>query len=1459
VIDGNSFEHNSNPYSVDTGDFNGDNFLDIVVVNSDTNNIGIFVNYGNGTFASQMTFTTGDYSRPLSIASADFNNDTHLDVAVTNYDTHNIGLFLGYGNGTFANQTTFSTGVSRPVSLAVGDFNNDHCLDIVVTNNGTNNIAIIFGYGNGSFGNQITYSTGYDSLPCFVVVDDFNNDHHLDIAVTNYGTDNIGVFRGYGNGSFTTQIIYSTNPRSKPCWISVNDLNKDGHLDIVVANSGTNTVGIFFGYGNENFALQKIYSLPPGSNLQSIIIADFNQDNLFDVAVSNSDNNSINVFIGYGNGSFATPTIHSTGIDSNPLGMTAGDFDNNNQSDIAVVNFDTNNVLVLIGYSMIPSETPTAYSTGSGSLPFQILSGDFNNDTQLDLVALNSGTSNVGVFLAYGNGSFQEQITYSSGTNSRPYGFAVSDLDNDYRLDIITANSNTESIGILYGYGNGSFDTVVTYSTGTLSSPIWVTVDDFNNDNHLDIAYADYGTDSIGVFLGYGNRIFGSLTKYSCRAGSRPYSIATADFNNDGQLDFTVANFGTDNIIIFLGSYNGTFKLFIIYSTGVGSLPYMLTIADLNNDDQLDIIVDNSGTSTIGIFLGFGNGSFSTQLTYSTGSNAIPYWVSVADFNNDYLLDIAAANSNLGDVIILLGNGQGHFGSQTNCSTGINSQPYAIAADDFNKDNRLDIAVANYGSSNVAILLGHHSKDSINQTHNINDTDSQSNSTIANRIPDDVPILLGDYYADFRSQIAYSTGSSSRPYSIAIGHLNNDTKMDIIVANSGNENIGILFGYGNGSFTTEMTYSIGTGSNPQNVVVDDFNKDNQLDVALTNPREDSIIVLIGNGNGTFSTDLTYSTGSGSNPSSLVIGNLNNDEYLDLVVANEGTDTIGIFFGFDYILFTKQKPCETGDIETPYSLTVGDFNNDGYLDIATGLYSTNNIGIFLGYGNGTFKPMMKYAHTPSSHTWGITVGDFNNDRQLDITVANWGINGIGVILGYGNGSFAEPILYSTGSGSRSVSVTVADLNNDNCLDIIAGNYGGHSIAVFLGYGNGSFRDAIILSTGQSSRSFAVTTADINNDSQLDIIVANSGLSNIGVFLGYGNGSFQEQITSSSGDYSAPWGVDVGDFNKDGRLDLATANYGTSNIAVLFGYGNGTFGNLQAYPTDTDSNPTCVKVADFNNDKQLDIIVTDRTSKNVGVFFGYNDGTFASISTIFIGENSLSYSIGVGYFNNDNYLDFVLADSGSQNIGVYLSSDSIPFGGQTTFNVNEGSRPSSVAVGHFNNDNQLDIAITNYGTSNMGILLGYGNRTFSDVITYSTGNNSYPMSLAIGDFNNDSINDIVVANSESDNIVVFIGYGNGSFFMLRTYSMDERSQPVSIAVGHFNRDYQLDIVVANFGSNNVCVLFGSGNGTFTNQKLYPMEYDSQPNWVIFKDINNDGWEDTAVVTSGIDNIKILLNLC
>jgi len=183
----------SRPRSLVIADFNNDDRMDIGVVNSVNDSIGIYLGYGNISFTNQTTYSTDPHSSPCSIAVGDFNNDTRLDMVVANYDSNNVGIFLGHGNGTFANEIKYSTG-SSPQSVAVGDLNNDAILDIVVANSGTNNVVILIGYGNGTFNTSILpFPLGYGSQPFFVVVGDFNNDRKLDLAVANTGTDSLYI------------------------------------------------------------------------------------------------------------------------------------------------------------------------------------------------------------------------------------------------------------------------------------------------------------------------------------------------------------------------------------------------------------------------------------------------------------------------------------------------------------------------------------------------------------------------------------------------------------------------------------------------------------------------------------------------------------------------------------------------------------------------------------------------------------------------------------------------------------------------------------------------------------------------------------------------------------------------------------------------------------------------------------------------------------------------------------------------------------------------------------------------------------------------------------------------------------------------------------------------------------------------------------------------------------------
>ncbi|CAF4628800.1 unnamed protein product [Rotaria sp. Silwood2] len=140
-----------------------------------------------------MTYATD--ASPCSVAVGDFNNDAILDIVVMNLGSDNVGIFLGWGNGSFSNQTTFTTGLnSQPNAVAVGDFNNDTFLDIIVANYGTNNIGVLLGHGNSSFASIKFFSISYGSLPFSILVGDLDNDGKLDFVVANEGADNLNIF-----------------------------------------------------------------------------------------------------------------------------------------------------------------------------------------------------------------------------------------------------------------------------------------------------------------------------------------------------------------------------------------------------------------------------------------------------------------------------------------------------------------------------------------------------------------------------------------------------------------------------------------------------------------------------------------------------------------------------------------------------------------------------------------------------------------------------------------------------------------------------------------------------------------------------------------------------------------------------------------------------------------------------------------------------------------------------------------------------------------------------------------------------------------------------------------------------------------------------------------------------------------------------------------------------------------
>ena len=217
--------------------------MDIAVVNTWDNNFNVFLGRGNGSFSRRYVYPTGILSAPNSIVTADLNHDGRIDVVTTHGDTGTVGVFLAFEYVSFTTHIIDIPG-SRPTPscIVTGDFNNDHLPDIAVGNTGTDTPGIYLNSANGTFSEEITISIESYPLINFLAVGDFNNDHHQDLVFASAGSSTLGVFLGYGNGSFHSLLSYSTGDWSTP--ISVADFSKDKKLDIVGSGFNENIQGV---------------------------------------------------------------------------------------------------------------------------------------------------------------------------------------------------------------------------------------------------------------------------------------------------------------------------------------------------------------------------------------------------------------------------------------------------------------------------------------------------------------------------------------------------------------------------------------------------------------------------------------------------------------------------------------------------------------------------------------------------------------------------------------------------------------------------------------------------------------------------------------------------------------------------------------------------------------------------------------------------------------------------------------------------------------------------------------------------------------------------------------------------------------------------------------------------------------------------------------------------------------
>ena len=340
------------------------------------------------------------------------------------------------------------------------------------------------------------------------------------------------------------------------------------------------------------------------------------------------------------------------------------------------------------------------------------------------------------------------------------------------------------------------------------------------------------------------------------------------------------------------------------------------------------------------------------------------------------------------------------------------------------------------------------------------------------------------------------------------------------------------------AFSNANGSPLAAGNDPWSIAVGDFNGDGKLDIAVANSGNNTLTILLGNGDGTFTPAASPATGSG--PISVAVGDFNGDGKLDLVTANWAQNTVSVFLGNGDGTFAPANSFPTGD--EPYSVAVGDFRGVGILDLAVANKMSNNLTILLGNGDGTFTPAATSPATGSS-PMSVAVGDFNGDGKLDLAVAIGSGNFLNILLGNGDGTFTPAPSPTTGYDPWPIAV--GDFNGDGKLDLAVGNVASSTVSILLGNGDGTFTLAASPATGSGPISVAV--GDFNGDGKLDLAVANLSSNDLTILLGNGDGTFTPAASPATG--KNPMAVAAGDFNGDGRLDLAAANGEANSISVL----------------------------------------------------------------------------------------------------------------------------------------------------------------------------------------------------------------------------------------------------------------------------------------------------------------------
>jgi hypothetical protein len=1350
--------------------------------------------FGPYTLTTQFTPGTSPLNpaplagNPFAIATADLNGDGIPDVIVadgagspatasTRATPGTVGVLIGNGNGSFQAEQSFSSGGYSPFAVTTTDVNGDGRPDIIVVNR-------------------------YASLT--------GPDH-------SYGT--VGVLINNGDGTFTT---HAYNVGGFPFAVATADLNGDGMPDIIVADHNDNAVTTLVNYGGLFLVEPKITASDHTTNpfLSSMTVADINGDGRPDIITSDYHYGTVSVLLNTTPaGGFATPPTFAApetfAAGPSPAAITAADLNGDGKPDIAVANYTAGTVSVLLNQTTAGASTasfaaPQAFAAGNG--PYAIVAADLNGDGKPDLAVTDFSTGTVSVLLntsTAGTLSFAAPATFAAGRT--PAGLAVADVNGDGQPDLIVADYLAGNVSVLLGNGDGSFlsqqgeqlvsvmpasfagrpgliaadagGTITEYlqnSGGSFSSlPSFavtggldsVQTADLNGDGIPDLVVAD-ASGTVSVLLGNGDGSFSTEQTFNYGPGAL---VALGDLAGDGIEDIVIVDPSTGLAHVLLGTGEGTFTP-VASTVNLGPGASSVTLADVNGDGKPDLIVANHYYSVVECALGNGNGTFGavqfTPVIYGVSE------VRVANINGDGIPDLITTNNRLGGAAdlngqryaiadLLIGNGDGTFTDIGGISVGPAGTPIAVS--DINGDGLSDLVTTNYNTGTITPIL---------------------NTTV-----------IGGTTISFSVLPSFSIGHLIS--SVAFADINGDGLPDLVIPAAYGSGVSVLLARGDGTFKDAAT----SVAQPINTPFQgDLNGDGTPDTVIRDG-SGNIFVRIGKPGGGINPPVVLNnTNTGLNAANAQaalgavtlpardIALVQTPTGVEIAAADATQNAVTL-----YRVSTDaqgQVHVATSTFATPFPVTrivAADLNGDGLPDLILADGVGDNIAVALQTAGGAFGTpfVLSAAVAPSD----IAVVDENGDGRPDLVVSSATGGSVTVLLnttpiGGTVPSFAAPQVFSATTGVHGTvtlagaafgtlptvtsavssldqlgSVAVGDFSGTGRNDLAVVNRASHAIDLLSADGSGGFVNpqvGVSLGTG-GAVPLSVVSGDFNRDGipdlavlveQPNLSVVDENRNQVLIFTGNGNGTFTLKSSVAVGSFAT--GLSVVPDSGTGLLDILVGDQ-FGNVLRLIGAGDGTFqvaGNN-------------VALAPLNG--QTAVVVANQQANHVTVQVPTGVGQFSATQQINLPAGTAPNQVQFFPLNqNSTSPSMVLVGDGSNNIVVGQLST----GGFTSANYFAGSNPSNVTVAQLRGPNAPpDMIVADQGSNQVSILFGNydanGNWFATPGPRLETGGFG-PIAVSVQDVTGpqgtggpDGIPDLVITNAQSGTMTVLPGIGNGYF--------------------------------------------------------------------------------------------------